>query len=70
MIPKQKLIIIVLTVALAVIFVWFVLIDNLIIPAIISGNQQSFQNGYETGTNDIITGIIQQSIPLCDQNKS
>ena len=60
MIP-QKLIIVILAVALSVIFVWFVLIDNYIIPSIISGNQQSFQNGYETGANDIITGIIQQS---------
>lgn len=60
MIP-QKLIIIILAVALSVIFVWFVIIDNYVIPSIISGNQQSFQNGYETGANDIITGIIQQS---------
>ena len=58
---SQKLIIIILAVALSVIFVWFVIIDNYIIPLIISGNQQSFQNGYEIGANDIITGIIQQS---------
>jgi len=60
MIP-QKIIIIILAVALVVIFVWFVIIDNYIIPSIISENQVSFQNGYESGANDIITGIIQQS---------
>lgn len=60
MIP-QKLIIIILAIVLTVVFVWFVIIDNYIIPLIISGNQQSFQNGYETGANDIVTGIIQQS---------
>jgi len=60
MIP-QKLIIIILAIALSVVFVWFVIVDNYIIPSIISGNQISFQNGYETGSNDIITGIIQQS---------
>lgn len=60
MIP-QKLIIIILAVVLTVIFVWFVIIDNYIIPSIISGNQISFQNGYEIGANDVILGIIQQS---------
>ena len=50
-----------MAVALTTIFVWFVLIDNYIMPSIISGNQKSFQNGYESGANDIITGIIQQS---------
>ena len=60
MIP-QKLVIIILAITLAVVFVWFVIIDNYIIPSIISENQQSFQNGYETGSNDIIIGIIQQS---------
>lgn len=40
---------------------WFVLIDNYIIPSIISGNQISFQNGYESGVNDSILGIMQQS---------
>ena len=60
MIP-QKILIIVLAVALSAIFVWFVIIDNYIIPSIILGNQQSFQNGYETGTNDIVLGIMQQS---------
>jgi len=58
---SQKLIIIILAVALSAIFVWFVIIDNYIIPSIISGNQISFQNGYETGANDSILGIIQQS---------
>jgi len=58
---NQKLIIIILAVALSVIFVWFVIIDNYIIPSIISGNQQSFQNGYELGMRDSILGIIQQS---------
>lgn len=60
MIP-QKLIIIILAVALSVIFVWFVIIDNYIIPSIISGNQLSFQNGYESGVNNSIIGIMQQS---------
>jgi len=58
---SQKLIIIILAVALCIILIWFVLIDNYIIPSIISGNQVSFQNGYETGSNDVINGIIQQS---------
>ncbi len=58
---SQKLIIIILAIALTAIFVYFVIIDNYIIPSIISGNQLSFQNGYETGANDIVTGIIQQS---------
>ncbi len=61
MISKQKLIIIGLAAALSATLVWFVLIDNYIIPSIISGNQISFQNGYETGSNDVINGIIQQS---------
>ncbi len=60
MIP-QKLTIIILAVALCIIFVWFVIINNFIIPSIISGNQISFQNGYESGMSDSITGIIQQS---------
>ncbi len=60
MIP-QKIIIIILAVTLTVIFVWFVIIDNYIIPHIISGNQLSFQNGYESGANDSIIGIMQQS---------
>ncbi len=60
MIP-QKLIIIILAVALFVIFVWFVLIDNYIIPSIISGNQISFQNGYDAGLQDAIFGIIEKS---------
>ena len=60
MIP-QKLIIIILAVALSAVFVWFVIIDNYVIPSITSGNQISFQNGYETGANDIILGIMQQS---------
>ena len=58
---SQKIIIIILAVALSAIFIWFVIIDNYVMPSIISGNQQSFQNGYESGVNDIITGIIQQS---------
>ncbi len=58
---SQKLIIIILAIALTVIFIWFVIIDNYIIPSIISGNQLSFQNGYEAGINDSIMGIIQQS---------
>jgi len=60
MIP-QKLIIVILAIALSAIFVWFVIIDNYIIPSIISGNQLSFQNGYETGAQDTILGIMQQS---------
>ncbi len=61
MIP-QKLVIIILAIALTTIFVWFVIIDNYVIPSIISGNQLSFQNGYESGANDAILGIMQQSI--------
>lgn len=58
-IAKQKLLIII--VAFTAIFFWFVIIDNYIIPSIISGNRLSFQNGYESGVNDVITDIMQQS---------
>ncbi len=58
---SQKIIIIILAIVLCVVFVWFVIIDNVIVPLIISGNQQSFQNGYESGANNIVTDIIQQS---------
>ncbi len=58
---NQRLIIIILTITIAVLLTWFVLIDNFIIPQIIAGNQISFQNGYETGGMDAIIGIIQQS---------
>lgn len=58
---SQKLIIIILAITLSIIFVWFVIIDNYVMPLIISGNQLSFQNGYESGINDSIIGIIQQS---------
>lgn len=59
---NQKLVIIILAIALAVLLTWFVLIDNFIIPQIISGNQLSFQNGYETGGMDAINGMMQQSM--------
>ncbi len=58
---NQRLIIIILAVTIAILLTWFVLIDNYIIPQIISGNQLSFQNGYETGGMDAILGIMQQS---------
>lgn len=59
---NQRLIIIILAVTIAALVIWFVLIDNYIIPQIISGNQLSFQNGYETGANEAIIGVIQQSM--------
>ncbi len=59
---NQRLIIIILTITIAVLLTWFVLIDNYIIPQIILGNQISFQNGYETGGMDAINGIMQQSM--------
>jgi len=59
---NPKLIIIILAVVIAALVTWFVLIDNYIIPQIISGNQLSFQNGYETGGMDAILGIMQQSM--------
>lgn len=58
---NQRLIIIILTITIAALLTWFVLIDNYIIPQIISGNQISFQNGYETGGRDAINGMMQQS---------
>jgi len=61
MINKQQITIMLLAVTLSVVFVWFVIIDNYIVPSIISGNQISFQNGYESGANDAILGIMQQS---------
>ncbi len=59
---NQRLIIIILTITIAALLTWFVLIDNFIIPQIISGNQLSFQNGYESGGMDAILGIMQQSM--------
>ena len=59
---NQKILIIILAVSLSAIVTWFVVIDNVIIPAVVSGNQLSWNNGYETGTNDAIINIIQQSV--------
>ncbi len=59
---NQRLVIIILAIALAALLTWFALIDNYIIPQIILGNQISFQNGYETGGMDAILGIMQQSV--------
>jgi len=58
---NQKILIIILTVVLSFIFIWFVIIDNYVIPSIISGNQLSFQNGYDAGAQDTILGIMPQS---------
>ena len=61
MISKQKLLIIILAVALAILFVWFVIIDNYIIPTIQQEIITSYQNGYNAGVENSITEIFQQT---------
>ena len=61
MISKQKLLIIILAVALAVMFVWFVIIDNDIIPTIQQEIITSYQNGYNAGVENSITEIFQKT---------
>ncbi len=61
MMSKQKFLIIILAVALAAIFVWFVIIDNYIIPAIQQEIINSYQNGYNAGVENSITEIFQQT---------
>ncbi len=61
MTSKQKLVIITLATALAAMFVWFVIIDNYIIPAIQQEITNSYQNGYNAGIEDSITDLFQQT---------
>lgn len=61
MISKQKLLIITLAVSLVAIFVWFVLIDNIIFPIIQQEIITSYQNGYEKGAEDSIIQLFQQT---------
>ncbi len=61
MISKQKFLIITLAVALAVIFTWFVIIDNYIIPTIQQDITNSYQNGYNAGVENFIIEIFQQT---------
>ena len=61
MISKQKFIIITLAVALIVMFTWFVIIDNLIMPTIQQEITNSYQNGYNAGVENSITEIFQQT---------
>lgn len=60
-ISKQKLLIIILAVALTTIFVWFVIIDNYIIPTIQQEIINSYQNGYNAGIENSITELFQQT---------
>ncbi len=57
----QKLIIVILAIALSVIFVWFVIIDNYIIPTIKQDITNSYQNGYNTGVENFIAELFQQT---------
>jgi len=61
MISKQKLLVITLAVTLTAIFVWFVIIDNYIIPTIQQEITTSYQNGYNAGVENSITEIFQQT---------
>ncbi len=61
MISKQKLLIIILTISLAAIFIWFVIIDNYVIPTIQQNITNSYQNGYNAGVENSITEIFQQT---------
>lgn len=61
MLSKQKFLIITLVIVLVAIFVWFVIIDNYIIPTIRQDITNSYQNGYNTGVEKSITEIFQQT---------
>ena len=60
-ISKQKFIIITLATSLVAIFVWFVIIDNYIIPTIQKDITNSYQNGYNAGVENSINEIFQQT---------
>ncbi len=62
MISKQKLVIIILAVALVTIFVWFMIIDNHIIPTIQQEIINSYQNGYNSGVENSIIELFQQTL--------
>jgi len=61
LLSKQNLLIITLAVALSVMFVWFVIVDNYIIPTIQQEITNSYQNGYNAGVENSITEIFQQT---------
>ena len=61
MLSKQNLLIIILAVALTTIFIWFVIIDNLIMPTIQQDITTSYQNGYNAGVENSITDIFQKT---------
>lgn len=58
---SQKLIIIILAIVLTVIFVWFVIVDNYIIPAISQQITTSYQTGYNAGVENSVTELFQQT---------
>lgn len=62
MMNKQKLSIIILVITLSIVFLWFVVIDNFIIPVIQQDMTLSYKNGYNHGMQDSIIGIFQQSL--------
>jgi len=61
MTSKQKLLIIILAITLTAMFVWFVIIDNYIIPTIQQEITNSYQNGYNAGVENSIIEIFQQT---------
>ena len=58
---SQKILIIVLALMLAVILVWFVLIDNYVIPTIQQEITLSYHTGYDSGMQDLIIRLFQQT---------
>jgi len=60
-INKQSIIIMSLAVTLSVVFVWFVVFDNYVIPSIQQNMNLAYQNGYDQGVNDSITELFQQT---------
>ena len=58
---KQAIIIMSLAVTLSVVFVWFVVIDNYVIPTQQQVMFDAYQNGYDQGISDSITELFQQT---------
>lgn len=58
---SQKIIIIILVIILSIVFVWFILIDNYLIPIIQQQITTSYQNGYNTGVENSVTELFHQT---------
>jgi len=50
-----------LAATLSVVFVWFVVIDNYVVPSINQQIVESYQNGYNKGTENSVIGLFQQT---------